>query len=224
MQWDFSDPVLNETVQQINRQKSALNQELVFLDRGEKLAVFTDPYDGRNTATLEACTCRDFNFAGSGVRKKFSPCKHIYRLCFELGILPVKYYDFKTRMKMMTSEEKREWTLDKMRAYPADTTKWGNWNEKVHRHFSQALRQIRAYEILDLYPDQAVHFKENVIHGYNTNLTNCSCPDFSDRKLPCKHIYVQAILGGYELPVSEKDYENSKTFALEVIHRFVPTV
>jgi predicted nucleic acid-binding Zn finger protein len=218
-QWDFSDPTLNETVQQVNRQKSALNQEMAFLDSNEKFAVFTDPHDGKNTTTLESCTCRDFNFSGSGVRKKFFPCKHIYRLCFELGIMPVKYHDFKTRWKMMTSEEKREWFLKKLQSYPQDPNEWGNWNKQIHHHYSQTVRQLRAYEIIDLFPEQTTRWNENEIHGYTTTLEQCSCPDFLDRKLPCKHIYVQAIFHKCKLEVSQKDYDMNKTSMLIFLHR-----
>ncbi len=43
-----------------------------------------------------------------------------------------------------------------------------------------------------------------VINGYNVDLKECTCPDFSERRYPFKHIYRLAVeLGTLEKPLME---------------------
>ena len=72
---------VHDDPEQIKRQKSASEAKLTpqSIDHAHQIAVFKGsgkkPYD----TTLEKCTCIDF------FRRRL-PCKHIYRLAFELGV------------------------------------------------------------------------------------------------------------------------------------------
>ena len=54
---------------------------------------------------------------------------------------------------------------------------WGGWSPTIHADRKQKARCARA--------------EEN--RNYETTLSSCSCPDFAERRLPCKHIYNLAI-------------------------------
>jgi hypothetical protein len=208
-EWDFGNGLLNGTTQQINRQKSALNQTILFIDAEQKMAFFDDRHDGLNTTTLKSCTCRDFNLAGNYPRKKFFPCKHIYRLCFELGLMIPTHFDHRMRMQMLpklTWEERLQQTIQTLQNYPKDETRWGQWNEQIHRDQYQIRRQLRAFQIVQNSPIEVANFAEGIVGDYETNLKACSCMDFLDRRIPCKHIYCVAILSNESLPVTLQDF------------------
>lgn len=217
--WDFLSSVLNETGQQINRQKSALNQKLLELDKEARTAVFWDErYNIHISTSLESCSCHDFNFAGTGKRKRFFPCKHIYRLCFELEILTPKYFDAQTQWKMWkekTPEERQRIALHEMHSYGSDPNAWGRWNERIHHNYYQIARQHRAYGLVDELPEMLVNAEQCEIHGYAVTLTSCTCPDFSERKLPCKHIYCLAIMRGHSIAVSRSEYIQQAAYERE---------
>lgn len=216
--WDFSDEALNSSRQQINRQKSALNQEMVFLDAEQKLAGFEDRHDGLNTTTLESCTCNDFNLAGNYPRKKFAPCKHIYALAFELGLIVPTHFDHRMREKMepkLSWEERLQLLIKTLQAIPRDETKWGSWSTVVHSNSYQVRRQLRAFEIIHDRPEYGVDAEKGIFGDYQTTLTECTCMDFDDRKLPCKHIYCLAILKRYPVPATLQDYIAMKSDCIE---------
>jgi hypothetical protein len=211
--WDFSNIDINSSLQLINRQKSALDVKIVSFDKIEKVAVFSDANKGIVKTNLQSCECDDFNLTGGYPRKKFQPCKHIYRLAIELGLINVKHISNKTRLAAMTPEERRREEVEKLLSLPVDDTQWGSWNEKIHRHWSQKERQFRAYEIKDdknnnIDKEKACGEIGGELNDYHTNLTSCTCPDFEKRKLPCKHIYCLAILLGIRLLVSRDDFVN----------------
>lgn len=87
--WDFGDEKINSDTQQVNRQKSALNIEVIEIDKEGNTGVFSDKKNGIVTATLSECECKDFNFIGNSPRKSFFPCMHIYRLAMELSLMEV---------------------------------------------------------------------------------------------------------------------------------------
>ena len=96
--WNFEDEAANSTLQQVNRQKSARNLEILQFDPSEPCAVFLDAkHATKHTATLAHCDCADFNMAGASPRKVFKPCMHIYRLAMELGLIEAKYLDHAAR-------------------------------------------------------------------------------------------------------------------------------
>jgi len=64
-------------------QSSEMDKEVIEVNKEEQVITVKgsgkDPY----VATLEDCTCQDFIIRG----RKTRPCKHIYRLALELGVL-----------------------------------------------------------------------------------------------------------------------------------------
>ena len=89
--WNNAD---HNDVDQINRQKYARNKKrltVVSLDKDLQRGVF-DGTSGRYETSFEHCTCSDFE-----LRKL--PCKHMYKLAYELGVIDqpqqYKFQDFK---------------------------------------------------------------------------------------------------------------------------------
>ena len=144
--WNFQDEAANSTTQQVNRQKSAQNLEIVQLDPSEPRAVFFDPKRiNRQTATLTHCDCSDFNFAGSSLRKSFKPCMHIYRLAIELGLVEAKYLDHRARFGLAATLSREE--TQRLQRLAPDSTQWGSWASVIHASGVQRNRQYRAYLI-----------------------------------------------------------------------------
>jgi predicted nucleic acid-binding Zn finger protein len=201
--WDFRDPVLNAAFQLINRQKSALNCGIISLDRDTKEAVFHGQNGPAVKTSLTNCSCSDFNFIGTGQRKKFSPCIHIYRLAMELGLMQAKY--FKNIQK--TWQERTTDELAKIHEMERDPAQWGSWSKEVHKKSGQKERQHRAYEIFE-WKDFEIEDNGTIkISGYPVILESCACADFEERKAPCKHIYCLALIKGYHLQVMLEDYK-----------------
>lgn len=201
-QWDFSDQELNTKLQQVNRQKSALNLKIIDFDKDAGTGVFWDKKNGEIKATLEECGCKDFNFAGRSPRKKFAPCMHIYRLAFEMEILKPVFFDSREsarRAEIKLLQEKRK-----------DPSQWGEWKFTIHFYNIQRKRQVRAYDMENEHHKINKQQKNGMIHGYNTTLNTCTCPDFKERKLPCKHIYCLALLLGIPLETTPSEYTNYK--------------
>lgn len=71
------------------------------VDTIKKEGIFVGSH-GKYETSLKHCTCVDFN------RRKL-PCKHMYRLAMELGIIKEKFYsDYDGRVKFLDSYEKNE--------------------------------------------------------------------------------------------------------------------
>lgn len=223
--WNFKDDALNGTTQQVNRQKSALNLSIADFDTDHKIAYFDDD-DGLNTTTPNSCSCRDFNFVGNGRRKKFYPCKHIYRLCFELGSMTPKHFDHKMRERMapkVSWEERVRQVLEHLKGLPRDETKWGSWHSEVHEEDYQIRRQLRAFDMVHRFPADVQKAKSGFIRDYETSLSTCTCPDFLERGVPCKHIYARAIIENHSLPVTVDDYlQNQGEVVAESERIFIP--
>src|ERR1700756_819753 len=144
--WNFQDEAVNSTTQQINRQKSARNLEILQFDRSEPRAVFFDPQrKERHTATLTQCDCIDFNFAGASPRKTFKPCMHVYRLAIELGLIEAKYLDRRARYASAGALWREE-TQRLQRLAPAPK-QGGGWLWEIPPSGIQHPRQYRAYFI-----------------------------------------------------------------------------
>lgn len=206
--WNFHDPDINSTKQQINRQKSAFNLQTIEIDKINKKGIFYDKKREIKT-NIEKCECRDFNFVGSSPRKKFAPCMHIYRLAIELGLMEVKHIDRKTKAAMFGPEELEKTKEDRLKLLEKDTSKWGNWHELIHQAQTQKNRQYRAYEIINEY-DHKIQGDSAVIGDYNVTLNSCDCPDFEKRALPCKHIYCLALLKKIDLYLMPEQYQQEK--------------
>jgi len=218
--WNFQDGTANSTTQQINRQKSARNLEILQFDPSEPRAVFFDPKrNNRQTATLTHCDCNDFNLAGSSPRKTFKPCMHIYRLAIELGLIEAKYLDHRARFALAGTLSREE--TQRLQRLAPDPRQWGNWALEIHASGVQRNRQYRAHLIYHD-EDEAVHETTGGwrIHDYSVTLDHCECPDFLDRKLPCKHIYAAALASRISLAFTDADYEAAKSQGLEIVFEF----
>ena len=220
--WNFKDETANSTTQQINRQKSARNLEVLQLDPSEPRAVFFDSKRGtRHTATLTECDCSDFKFAGTNPRKSFKPCMHIYRLAIEMGVIEAKYLDHRARFAavgMLAQEE-----TGRLKRLPRVPALWGSWASEVHASGFQRNRQYRGYSICR--GEQGAICQADggwTIHGYSVSLGGCGRPDFLDRRLPCKHIYAAALASQITLPFSDAEYESAKKQELEIVFEFRP--
>ena len=218
--WDFADQTANAVLQQINRQKSARNLVVVKLDQVAREGIFLDPKKGiQNLATLGDCDCHDFNFAGNNPRKTFKPCMHIYRLAMEFGLIEAKYQDRKTR-----EAEVHERTLAetmRLKSLPSDREAWGRWNAEVHASGIQKNRQYSAYSIKFEEPGAIVREGDAWrIHDYAVTLRRCGCPDFLERRLPCKHIYAAALESDILLPLTHGEYTAAKAQNLERVFEF----
>ena len=200
--WDFGDQEINTKTQQVNRQKSAIKLKVIELDKAEGTGVFWDKRNGEVKASLTSCECNDFNFSGKSPRKTFAPCMHIYRLAIEMELMVPVYFDSK--------EKKRREEIKFLQEKRKDPTQWGEWNFKIHLYNVQKKRQASAYDIKDESHSINMGYKSGVIHGYDTTLGTCTCPDYMERKLPCKHIYCLALLLGEQLEITQSEYENYK--------------
>jgi hypothetical protein len=103
----------------------------------------------------------------------------------------------------------------------ADPNQWGWWASEIHASGTQLNRQYRAYSI---YRDEGGSVRKSddgwLIHGYRVTLDCCACMDFSDRNLPCKHIYVAALDSKISLPLTYADYDAARKQALEIVFEF----
>lgn len=222
--WDFSDETLNGSQGLINRQKSAGNLVLLSLDQQRRTAVFLDREKKlQSNTSLDCCDCRDFHFVGKLPRKTYQPCKHVYRLAMELGLLSASYLDHEAReaLRLRGLGELKHCEDDRLQSLGRDDTAWGGWPDAVHASGLQQNRQYRAYFIVQDEPDSIV--REGLmwrIRDYTTSLSSCECADFRDRRLPCKHIYAVALQGGIPLVLSRGSYEQARQQGRKMVFEF----
>jgi hypothetical protein len=222
--WDFADEALNGSEGLINRQKSAGNLILLALDRQGRTAVFLDREKKvQSNTSLDSCDCRDFQFVGKTPRKTFQPCKHIYRLAMELGLLVPRYLDHHEREALRKRDlgELKRCEDDRLHSMGRDKSAWGTWPTAVHASGLQRNRQYRAYFIVDDEPESMVRVSDGWrVREYKTTLGECDCADFSDRRLPCKHIYAVALHETIALPLTRAEYLDARQQGLEVVFQF----
>jgi predicted nucleic acid-binding Zn finger protein len=204
--WDFRDEAANGTEGLINRQKSAGNLVMLALDRTRRTGVFLDREKKiQSSASLSSCDCRDFHYVGRVPRKTLQPCKHIYRLAMELGLLDPKYLDHDAREALRTCQlgELKRIEDDRLLSLGRDPGQWGAWPGALHSSGLQKNRQYRAYFIVDD-ESEYVHRDRSAwaVREYLVTLDGCTCADFNERRLPCKHIYAVALKEGISLPLS----------------------
>jgi SWIM zinc finger len=217
--WNFQDEAVNSTTQQINRQKSARNLEILQFDPSEPRAVFFDPQrKERHTATLTQCDCIDFNFAGASPRKTFKPCMHVYRLAIELGLIEAKYLDRRARYASAGALWREE--TQRLQRLAPDPKQWGGWASEIHASGIQHTREYRAYFIYHVERSVRKTAEGWLIHHYGVALDDCTCPDFLDRGLPCKHIYAAALDSEISLPFAYADYEAARSQGVELVFEF----
>jgi hypothetical protein len=222
--WNFHDEAANGTEGLVNRQKSALNLVVIALDQAKRTGVFLDREKKIQSSTsLTSCDCRDFHFVGRGLRKTPQPCKHIYRLAMELGLLEPKYLDHEAReaFRQRGLGELKRIEDDRLLSLGRDPGQWGGWPALVHASGLQKNRQYRAYFIVDDEPECVK--REQVgwrVREYAVTLDNCECADFQDRRLPCKHIYVATLESGIPLLLSRREYAAARQRGLEILLEF----
>ena len=79
---------------------------------------------------------------------------------------------------------------------------WSEWDESVHRADGQYMRMewANADKMVEIteFNTESKTAEVRVSNGdtYFVNGSNCSCPDFRHRKLPCKHMYFVAMEHG----------------------------
>lgn len=82
--WDS----LQESAHQQRRIQRAIRQELTYtkLNRKQRYATFAGNQGGSYLTTLTRCTCMDFT-------RRDVPCKHMYYLAIQLGLMDTSIYD-----------------------------------------------------------------------------------------------------------------------------------
>jgi predicted nucleic acid-binding Zn finger protein len=214
LNWDFGDEAANSTTSQINRQKSARNLVILDFDPSVPRAVLFDPRrDNTHSTTLSECACHDFT--GLKVRK---PCMHIYRLAIELGLLQAKYLD-RHALSSFTAGLSREET-ERLQQLPSESKKWGNWNSEIHASGIQRNREYRGYLIHHVERSVVKAADGWLIHEYALTLGHCLCADFSERRLPCKHIYAAALASSIDLPFTYAEFHAARDKWLELVFEF----
>lgn len=165
--WPDWDDSLHEDEKQIERQGWAMNYPFTFvIDQENRSGKFSSttgvPYYETH---LDSCTCNDF-------MERQKPCKHIYRLAVELGLIEIIKrqgggYDKKKLDEIKNSDD-------------------------IDSQPDQLKRQKSALKCKIIEIDKEnkkALFKGSGKNPYETTLDTCTCRDFVVRNLPCKHIY-----------------------------------
>ena len=96
------EPELHDDFQQVKRILSAqsrkMEREVVDFDEENQTIVMQGSSDEPYTATLNECTCMDFS-----IRRR--PCKHMYYLAFQLGLISDLPIYNKRKSKFKAKEE-----------------------------------------------------------------------------------------------------------------------
>lgn len=169
-EWNDWDISVHEDKAQIERQGKAMTylMYIIKMNRKQKTARFSSSTDLPYYETsLKECTCYDF-------QKRHLPCKHMYRLAVELGVIKII--------------KRKAITFDKQRLEEIKNT------EDIDSTKEQRERQEKAmskkYQPLSIdYINKTAVFAGSGKKPYETTLDSCTCRDFFLRKLPCKHIY-----------------------------------
>jgi len=144
---------------------------------------------------------------------------HIYRLAIELGLIDTIYLDHRARTAWAGPLSDLE--TKRLQRLPHDPTQWGGWAAEVHQSGIQENRQYRAYSII--YEEQHSVQRassHHVVHNHAVQLSDCTCPDFSERQLPCKHIYAVALTSGIPLPFDYDSYQIAHREGLKIVFQF----
>ena len=162
--WDYS---VHCDKPQTDRQGRAITYPFTFkINKRSNSARFSStselPY---YDTTLSSCTCMDF-------QERKLPCKHIYRLALELGVIDI--------VKRPTFDK------DKL-ADIKESSDIDNEPDQLKRQKSGMSAKCTPVEID--FENKTAIFKGSGKTPYTTTETTCTCRDYFVRKLPCKHIY-----------------------------------
>lgn len=162
--WDYS---IHCDKSQTDRQGRAMTYPFTFsVDKKTKTARFSStsilPY---YDTTLSSCTCADFE-------ERKLPCKHIYRLAKELGVIDIVKRPAFDKDKL--EDLKNSSDID-------------NDPDQIKRQKSGMSSKCKPIEIN--YDEKTAIFSGSGKSPYVTTTSTCTCRDYFVRKLPCKHIY-----------------------------------
>ena len=118
--------------------------------------------------TLSSCNCFDF-------QERKLPCKHIYRLAVELGLIEI-----------ISRKHNKEYVKNQLETIK-DSADIDAHPEQVKRQKSGMSNKCTPVEIN--YEEKTGVFSGSGKKPYATALDSCTCRDFYVRRLPCKHIY-----------------------------------
>lgn len=165
--WSFWDYTIHCDDSQIARQGRALTYPFTFdINESTQSAQFSSTSDlPYYDTTLFSCTCADF------VERKL-PCKHIYRLAKELGIIDI--------LKRPTFDKDK---LDNLQ----NSSDIDNEPDQIKRQKSSMEAKCKPIEIN--YEEKTALFSGSGKFPYIATTSTCTCRDYLVRKLPCKHIY-----------------------------------
>jgi len=139
---------------------------------------------------------------------------HIYRLAMELGLIEAKHEDRKTRDAGIGKRTRAE--TERLQSFPPDHCAWGRWSADIHDSGIQKNRQFSAYAMKFEEPGPLMRDGDWWrIHGYSVTLQVCECPDFLERRLPCKHIYAAALDSDISPPLTYGEYAAARAQNLE---------
>ena len=162
------EPEKHTTDYALKRIKSAMSAKLTPLkiDATDCYGYFQGSH-GRYETWLDHCPCGDFH------RSKL-PCKHIYRLAVELGVIEIIRRPAGGYSKELLSGIK---SMEDVDTHP----------EQIKR-MEKARGAKMAPISIDCIEQTAV-FSGSGKKPYETTVVSCTCRDFFVRRLPCKHIY-----------------------------------
>jgi len=168
-EWSNWDYLIHTDEAQISRQGRAITYPFDFeINKKNKTARFSSsselPY---YDTTLSSCDCFDF-------QERKLPCKHIYRLAVELGLIEI--------IKRPSGGYNRDDIAEIKNSVDMD-----NHPEQVKRQKSAMDNKCVPTEIN--YEVKTAIFTGSGKEPYKTTIDSCTCRDFFVRRLPCKHIY-----------------------------------
>ena len=167
--WPEWDSSIHADNAQIERQGRAMTYHFTFdvnglTETGRFSSTSDLPY---YDTSLSQCTCHDF-------QDRRLPCKHIYRLAVELGVIEIIRRPAGGYSKELLSGIK---SMEDVDTHP----------EQIKR-MEKARGAKMAPVSIDCIEQTAV-FSGSGKKPYETTVVSCTCRDFFVRRLPCKHIY-----------------------------------
>lgn len=168
-EWNDWDIDIHKEKEQINRQGRSMTYPFSFkINKRLQTAKFSSTTDLPYYKTsLKECTCYDF-------QGRHLPCKHIYRLAVELGIIEIINRNSIALGKERLEEIKNSGDIDSM-------------PEQLDRQKRAGEKKCSPASID--YRNKTAVFVGSGKKPYETTIDSCTCRDFILRRLPCKHIY-----------------------------------
>lgn len=171
--WPEWDKSIHSDAAQIERQGKAMTYPFTFkVDKEAKMARFSStsvlPY---YDTSLSQCDCLDF-------QNRHLPCKHMYRLAVELGVIEI----FNRKSGGYTKAVHQEKLADVKASDDIDS----------HPDQIKRMEKAKGAKMAPLsidYETKTALFAGSGKKPYETTVDSCTCRDYFVRKLPCKHMY-----------------------------------